>query len=250
MPFLWRETTLQIAQRISRWKKVRTTESTKEDNITTSNIRSFDSRDRFLERRNFSKENKSEEVFPSTDPQRGSNRARVFNSTSIECLRYIFPLSMTTVVQVSRKFPSKRGSVLNTESRKSFEQTLSLSHSGSLLSPNGARQRMKVAGPSPSRTGINERTIPLVHAAGLPLNRANILCFPFRNFLSASFLAEEHTDPWKEMLRGEGDGCKGWIKISRYDNSRETFALAYILASSLEAKTLSLSLLLLSPIHI
>jgi len=132
---------------------------------------------------------------------------------------YFSSSSMTTVVpvQVSRKFPSRRGSV-RTESKKLRTNAFS----GSLLSPNGARQR-KVA--APSRTGINERTIPRVHAAGLPLNRANILCFPFRNFLSVSLPRGKACLPTVKGNAARRKGCKGWIKISRYDNSRGTFTL-------------------------
>lgn len=83
----------QIAQRIDGWNEVRTTGSMKEDNDDQQHSsREFlwsitDSRTQKSPRENGGESEKN----ISTDGfSKGSNHARVFNSTSVGCLRYIF----------------------------------------------------------------------------------------------------------------------------------------------------------------
>lgn len=122
---LKRKSHRQIAQRIYRWNEVRTSGSTKEDN----NEQQHSFRE-FLwsiaDSRNLQEKTKRIWKNISTDGfSKGSNRARVFNSTSVGRLRYIFP-----PFRWRRSFPSKflgnfhRGEGRPEQSRKSSERSL------------------------------------------------------------------------------------------------------------------------------
>lgn len=72
-------------EQLEAWKKI----------ITTSNIRSVNFFDpsQILERGNLQEKTRRiwKKIFPPTGFSKESNHARVFNSTSVGCLRYIFP---------------------------------------------------------------------------------------------------------------------------------------------------------------
>lgn len=81
---------------------------------------------------------------------------------------------------------------------RTAEKASTNASSGSLLPSNGVRE--EVRNPISVQNKRKDKS-----AAGLSLNRANILCFPFSNFLHASLLPVRKSAPTvKENVERDG----------------------------------------------